>query len=347
MTTYYDIPHSISSLKLDERELAWSPSMLREVQIPTPNVRRLGDLLDPDKPFDLGVEPGSRSYLPRSTHFLIRTKALQNHSVLIYPKGDAITPVNPAVFKSVDLSDGDILISKDSNIGEAAIVDGEGWQEYMFSGGIVRLHPAVDRFYLFSFLKHRLFREQLDIMVPKGSTIRHAKTLWLDCLIPFPSQPDADRVITYVSKIMKVIIDKEAAIRDKADAIRRLIHHELSSGQTATSFQFSYPTSETLSGLGRLDAAIYDREFKSKIWLIDNYGRGSKEPTEAGFVVTPGPSLEIKLLRVRLNSDTPQARLLCSNFAHFYLTLRDNDADPVFRHPEKAATAPEGRCCIR
>jgi hypothetical protein len=58
--------------------------------------------------------------------------------------------------------------------------------------------------------------------------------------------------------------------------------------------------------LGRLDARIYDQEYKAKIWLVRNYKRGSRTPTADGFVVTPGPSLEIKLLKTRIDSDFPR-----------------------------------------
>ena len=63
----------------------------------------------------------------------------------------------------------------------------------MFSGGIVRLHPTMDRYYLFSFLKHPLFRTQLLAMSPRGATITHVPShrLWLPVLRPYPSSKRA------------------------------------------------------------------------------------------------------------------------------------------------------------
>ena len=61
------------------------------------------------------------------------------------------------------------------------MVDGDGWKNHAISGGIVRLNPKVDRFYLFSFLKHPIFRQELYSLVPRGATIAHANTLWLGC----------------------------------------------------------------------------------------------------------------------------------------------------------------------
>ena len=301
---YLRVPREVSLSDIHDCDAAWSPSIFRRVIIPNSNVKLVKHLLVGSKPFDKGVEPGSMHYLRRSTHCLIRTKALQDHSYLIYPKGDAITPINPRVFEDPSLSDGDILMSKDSNVGECAMVDGDRWQNHMFSGGIVRLHPAMDRYYLFSFLKHPLFKTQLLAMSPRGATITHAKTLWLNCLIPFPNQRSAERVIRYVSALTQAIIEKGKTIRERSYLINDLIQGELEEHQTKRQFQYLYPSISELSSLRRFDAVIYDHEYKSKIWLVDNYAHGSETPQEAGFVVTPGPSLEIKIIRTRIDSET-------------------------------------------
>src|ERR1044071_5588456 len=170
---YLRVPRAIVSADLLSRGLSWSPSMYRRIEIPTTKTKTVGSLLHG---WDKGADPGSFFYLKTSTHYLIRTKALQDHSTLIYPKGDAITALNPKAFESPNLADGEILLSKDSNIGECAMVDGERWKNYAISGGVVRLRPRVDRFYLFAFLKHQLFREELYSMVPRGATIAHANT---------------------------------------------------------------------------------------------------------------------------------------------------------------------------
>ena len=177
---YLRVPGTITYANAVSRGLSWSPSMYRRIEIPNSKTKRVGDLLHG---WDRGNDPGSFYYLQRSSYYLIRTKALQDHSTLIYPKGNAITPLNPTVFNSPNLSDGDILLSKNSNIGECAMVDGDRWKNYAISGGIVRLNPKINRFYLFAFLKHPVFREELYSMVPRGATIAHAKTLWLDCKI--------------------------------------------------------------------------------------------------------------------------------------------------------------------
>jgi hypothetical protein len=96
---YLRVPGEVSLGEIRDRDVAWSPSMFRRVIIPNDNVKRVEDLLVASNPFEKGVEPGSIHYLRRSTHFFIRTKALQDHSYLLYPKGDAITAISPRVFE--------------------------------------------------------------------------------------------------------------------------------------------------------------------------------------------------------------------------------------------------------
>lgn len=297
--TYLRIPQEISIGELRSKG-SLSPAMYHRVDIQTRRTRLVRELIHG---YDKGSDPGSRHYLRRSSHYFIRTKALQTHSWLLYPKGGSITPVNPRVFVEMALRDGDILLSKDSNIGECAMVDGDGWGKHMLSGGVVRLRPKIDRHYLFAFMKHPLFKTELVSMVPRGSTIAHANELWLDCRIPFPTQSNADDVIAYVAALAEAIVDKEKAIRAKDAEMLSRIEWQLANNQGNSVFQYVYPTSHEIRELTRIDASIHGLEYKSKIYIINNYVDGSKTPTEGGFIITPGPSLEIRILKTRLDSD--------------------------------------------
>ena len=104
-------------------------------------------------------------------------------------------------------------------------------------------------------------------------------------------------VIRYVSAPMQAFIEKGQAIKRRSDRIQDLIQAELEMNQTTRKFQYSHPCISSISSLHRLDAVIYDQEYKSKILLIKNYAHGDETPKEAGFTVTPGPSLEIKIIR--------------------------------------------------
>ena len=87
----------------------------------------------------------------------------------------------------MNLKKGDLIISKDSNIGEIIILD-KDYPNHMLQSALYRLPvKEATKYYLLAFIKHRIFREQLDFIVPSGATIRHAKTMFLDCKIPIPN----------------------------------------------------------------------------------------------------------------------------------------------------------------
>ena len=268
---YLRVPREIALRELSSKAASWSAGMYRRVEIPTTHTRPIRDLISG---YDKGSDPGSMYYMANSTHHFIRTKALQASSHLIYPKGDAITPINPRAFKDMALTDGDILLSKDSNVGECAMVDGDRWRNHTLSGGIVRLRPSINRYYLFAFLKHELFKTELLSMVPRGATIAHANELWLDCHVPFPAQQDAEDVVAYVAALSEAIVDKEKTVRIRNDEINTEIFGELSANQDKRIFRYDYPTrDEVLSSL-RFDAAVYGERFKREEHLIKNYKRG-------------------------------------------------------------------------
>jgi type I restriction enzyme S subunit len=178
---------------------------------------------------DLGVEVGSLNYIGQSTHYFIRTKALQSHSFLPEISSETTSPIMPNSFVKMNLKQGDLLISKDSNIGEVVILD-KDYPNFMLSGAIYKLPIIEKKYYLLAFIKHNIFREQLDFMVPKGATIRHAKTMFLDCKIPMPNS-DTDNVINFVEVLTQAIINKEILIKERHGAILKAIETELLENQ--------------------------------------------------------------------------------------------------------------------
>ena len=304
---YIQVPEEVLISEIRKRDSSWSPGMYQRIPISAPRQRKVRELLSQDNPYDRGSEPGSIWYMKSSNRYLIRTKALQSDSVLLYPKGDAIIPLNPRAFEDPQLRDGDILLSKDSNAGETAIVDGDQWKNYMFSGGILRLNPICDRYYLFSFLKHPLFKAQLLAMAPRGATITHARTLWLDCFIPFPNQDDSERVEKVVSALMRAVIDKELEIRRKNRVIDQIIESEILSHQNvASEFSYVLPDVREIRALGRVDAALYSEYAKRELFRLSNYVHGTATYKELGFAIGRGQNLQVSCIGVSIYSDFPR-----------------------------------------
>jgi type I restriction enzyme S subunit len=301
------VPTEVSLQQVVSTGHALSPSLYNQVFIPNPKTEPVRNFLDLSAPYEKGVEPGSLAYLTRSPKFLMRTKALQPHSWLPYPKGDAMVPVNPReIVDGPAINAGDILLSKDSNIGECAIVYDEEFSNCTFSGGIVRLNVARDKYYLLSFLKSDIFKAQLDAVTPKGATIRHAGTLWMDCKIPVPRQQNAEDVVKYVSLMTQAIIEKEVAIRRRNQEIDAAIASELLCHQGEDKFKYRYPDLIEVKTIARLDAGFYSEETQRSLWMIKNYTGSWKPLDQLGFEISRGQNLQVTTIGKSLYSDTPK-----------------------------------------
>lgn len=301
MGEYVKTPESISINSIEQKEFTLSSSQYMELILPNKNFRHVRQFLCRKLTRkDYGIEVGSINYIGKSPYLFLRTKALQSHSYLPEIVPETALPIMPNAFFKQDLREGDLLISKDSNIGEIVILD-QDYPTIMTSGAIYRLPVTDGKLYLLAFIKHKIFREQLDFMVPKGATIRHAKTMFLDCKIPMPNK-NAESTISYIETLMASIINKEKAIKAKHQKILESIENELNSNQLKNKFNFHFPSLDELENNNRLDATFYSEKHKSLIFPTLNYIGGYKPLDQQGLILKPGPSLEIKLLGTRIDS---------------------------------------------
>lgn len=223
---------------------------------------------------DLGKEVGSINYVNASDFFFVKTKALQPYTFLPVFNKESTENITPQSFVNHDLKAGDIILSKDSNVGEVVILD-KDYPCYMLSGALYKL-PLTDyyRYYVLAFVKHHYFREQLNRMVPKGAIIRHAGTKFLDCLIPFPSK-DRENIIDYVSFVTKKIVGIEIEMKKRHVEINDFIENEIRQSLFACrEYKFSYATYGKLSAGKRLDTGIYSDAFQRITHMIENYWNG-------------------------------------------------------------------------
>jgi len=270
---------------------------------PNKNTKFLRDLLDRELTFsDNGTEVGSINYISKSPKYFIRAKALQKESFLPFLTEETAVPIRPQVFVDYNLKEGDILISKDSNIGEVVILD-KDLPNHTISGALYKLPITKNKYYILAFLKHNHFRKQLDLLVPKGSTIRHAKTLFLDCKIPFPNQKNKDEVILYVELLMQAIIDKEKEIRNKHQQILQKIEKELLENQKDNEFEYEKPTFNEIKKVGRLDIGLYSIEFKKLDFLFKNYKYGFFRLKDKGYRAVRGPNLAVSVIGITVYSN--------------------------------------------
>lgn len=290
--SYVKTPTAISFAEIVEKDFTLSSSQYMDLVMPNENFLFVRDFLSsPLQRKDLGVEVGSLNYIGKSTHYFLRTKALQQHTFLPEVTSETALPIMPNCFVRMNLKKGDLIISKDSNIGEIVILD-KDYPNYMLSGALYKLPVSEKKLYLLAFIKHNVFREQLDFMVPKGATIRHAKTMFLDCKIPMPNQ-NSENTIKFVELLTQAIINKEQLIKNRHEHILNIIEQELLSNQKPNKFKFELPTIKEIENVGRLDTNLYREHFKKIVFQIENYTKGFQTIQELGFSLSRGQNLQV------------------------------------------------------
>lgn len=303
MGSYIHIPNAIDLQEFVNNNFSLSSSQYVKLVMPNKNYKFVRDFLKrPLNRKDLGVEVGSLNYIDESPYLFIRTQAFQEHSFLLDINKESALPIMPSVFVQMNLKEGDVLISKDSNIGEVIILD-KDYPNCMLSGAIYRL-PVKDewRYYLLALIKHSIFREQLDFMVPKGATIRHAKTKFLDCKIPLPNN-NAEKVVCFISLLTQAIVNKEKIIHHRHIAILQLIEKELEENQSNSDFCYNLPKFTEVEELNRIDTNMYRFYFKKEVFKIVNYRNGSKNIDELGFKMSRGQNLQVSNIGKSIYSD--------------------------------------------
>lgn len=291
-TNYIKTPLYTTLEEIVSKNYTLSATQHKALCIKNTNVLPLSKFLDRKLcRSDLGQEVGSENYVDSSPFSFIKTKALQAESFLLDEGSDSIEKISPKAFAEMELKKGDILISKDSNVGEIVVLDND-YPNSMLCGGIYKIPISKHKYYLLAFIKSSLFRQQIDFLVPRGSTIRHGKTKFLDCLIPFPNQ-NAANAIKYIEALTRAIINKEIAIRARYQNALNLIQLELERNQGEHSFVFSYPTLNEILAVGRLDSSVYSEVLKKEMHLITNYKYGYSTISDLKFVVSRGQNLQV------------------------------------------------------
>ena len=204
---YIDIPQYTTYNEIASKDYSFSATQYKTFYIKNSNTIPVSEFLYRNlNRKDLGYEVGSNAYVEKSQYKFIKTKALQPETYLLDINKESVQDIIPNAYMECELKQGDLLISKDSNVGEIAILD-KDYPNTMLCGGIYKLPVIKNKYYLLAFIKSELFRQQIDFLVPRGSTIRHGKTKFLDCLIPMPNK-NRKETILYIELLMQAIINK-------------------------------------------------------------------------------------------------------------------------------------------
>ncbi|MBN1795431.1 MAG: hypothetical protein JW804_02045 [Sedimentisphaerales bacterium] len=299
---YTVVPKEISSSEIMNKGFSFSSAQYKRINISNTNCIFVRDFLSRNlRNSDLGSEVGSVNYIDYSPKFFFRTKGLQEYSLLPDINSESVTPVNPKAFINHELKEGDVIISKDSNIGEVIILDID-YPDWMLSGALYKLPIKKWKYYLLTFMKHKCFREQLDFMVPKSATIRHAKSMFLDCKVPLPNK-NQDQVIKYVEELTKALINKEKKIKSNHQQIHQIIKTEIEENQKSKKFQYEFPSLDDLKYSERMDTSVFTPYFKCEEFKIKNYKNEYSSIEHLDFGSSRGQNLQISNIGESIYSD--------------------------------------------
>ena len=248
----------------------------------------------------VGKEVGAFNYMDISKTKFIRTKCFHENSILLNMDKDI--GINPLSFRKLNLSKGDILIVKDSNVGEVCYVH-EDLPNHAISSGIVKinLNNKLDKYYILGIMKSPFFKEQVDLKTPKGATIKHSKDAYKHTKIPIPTNTNT---IKKISILTLSLIEKEIELKNKFSMINSLIENELVKNQKTNKFSHKMLSYKDLVNNNRFDTGLYTKHFKEIEHLVHNYKNGSKVITDLGFYSIRGQNLQVSQIGKSVYSDS-------------------------------------------
>lgn len=264
-----------------------APSNYKDASISRKRLKPLSSFLEAGTPFDRGVEPGSGAYNPAGKFRFLRNSCVDYNN--ISEQADKLERLSFLPVGCSPLVRYDVLLCKDANIGEAALFMGTDERPTVFSSGVVRLRFAneADRLFCLAFIRTDFFKEQLNALTPRGSTIRHAGRLFLDCLIP-ELRPDELWVRDALAAAIRNVAHAETLCEEKLCEAAGIFD------QDYDKFAFSYknPRASSLFKQGRLDAGFYSEVVeKIELWVEQQPG-GCASIKQFGFKMKRGPNLQ-------------------------------------------------------
>ena len=125
-----------------------SSSQLEAFNFKNKNIFKLSQLLYRNlQTSDNGIEVGSINYIKKSEKIFMKAKALQAYNYLPVINAETSEFIKPNCFVNMELLAGDIILSKDSNIGEACILD-KDYSNVMLSNALYKLPIKKNKLYL-------------------------------------------------------------------------------------------------------------------------------------------------------------------------------------------------------
>ncbi len=262
---------------------------------------------------DNGLEVGSINYIKNSPKMFIKAKSLSENNYLLSLENETFEYIRPQVFFDMNLKKGDLIISKDSNIGEVGFID-KDMPNAMISSAMYKLPITKNKYYIASFIKSDSFKNQLNILVPKGATIRHAGTKFLDCLIPFSED---SKITVFLDLISKYVVLIEMKMKEKEKLIFDIIDkHLIEHCSKNKKEHFDYVQMSDLMLENRFDVGMYSKAYRQIQDLIINYDNGVSSFDELGYSISRGQNLQVSSIGKSIYTN--------ENFHDYYCLILSN-----------------------
>jgi hypothetical protein len=263
-----------------------SPRNFSTIDIPNKSKKKLLSFLDDKAPCHFGEEPGSFAYVSNSSIAFVRNSCIDqlNYSNQLSKE----IYLNPKYGYENMLCDEDVLLCKDANIGDSCIFLCEKEKEYVISSGVVKLNfkNNIFKYYCLAFLQDEYFLHQLDALTPRGATIRHAGSKFLECFIP--------ELNTEERKLVPLL---EACLKNSAYA-ERISLTKLNAANTAIKNDFleedeeyELPSFSAVNKSLRLDGGYYSTVVNNINHSLNKYSNGTITLNDFGFILKRGPNL--------------------------------------------------------
>lgn len=264
-----------------------SPSNFKESLFERSTLKSLRSFLNEQSPYTKGIEPGRGAYNPAGKQRFLRNSCIDSGNVTQSSSRYERFVGNAS--ERARLRPYDILLCKDANIGDACMYLDDGLSSVFFSSGIVKLNFArdEDRLSCLAMIRSPFFRQQLDAITPRGSTIRHAGELFLDCLLPDIQAEEID-LRDGLDAAIKNIAHCETLCDRKISQASDLISSELLSKP----YIYRSPRIAELIKEKRLDAGFYSEVVTRIEESVSAYSGGCQSISEFGFEMKRGPNLQ-------------------------------------------------------
>jgi len=263
-----------------------SPSNYKQISIKRKLRTKIETFLELDNPYIKGEEPGSITYVKKSKIRFLRNSCINNLNFTL--EMGKLIYLNPHYDFTNMINNYDVLMCKDANIGDACLYIDDAHEDTVISSGVIKLNFKDEKYkyYCLAFMKDDYFREQLDSMTPKGSTIRHSGDLFMQCLIP-ELREEEEWVYETFEALVKNLAFCEIYCDEKLRTTEKIIDDELMRNEV----DYQNPTIDRLFKEKRIDAGIYSEEVYRLNENIRLYKGGYSNLEDFGFLLKRGPNL--------------------------------------------------------